>query len=129
MIARVASITFVLLLFSQSAFSDEPGYARHRHRYAAIYPHVVELVAPPFSGQLVVNGSGLKPGDLGVEVRTAENATVVEGFERANCVFSEVDSICSRVSWQGAPKLAKGRYRLRFVFSGLETNLYSFGFE
>ena len=45
MIARVASIAFVLLL-CQPAFSDEPGNMRHRHRHFAVYPHVVELVAP-----------------------------------------------------------------------------------
>jgi hypothetical protein len=56
MIPRVASITFALLLISQPAFSDEPGNVRHRHRHAAIYPHVVELVAPPFSAQFVING-------------------------------------------------------------------------
>jgi hypothetical protein len=54
MIARVASIAFVLLL-CQPAFSDEARYVRHRHRHSA-YPHVVELVAPPFSGQFVING-------------------------------------------------------------------------
>jgi hypothetical protein len=111
MIARVASITFVLLLFSQSAFSDEPGYTRHRHRYAAIYPHVVELVAPPFSGQLVVNGfryDGVAPACLGwvpgQPVRLVSgswygdcaSATFYNGVTRNTC-----ETVCRGRAWRG----------------------------
>jgi hypothetical protein len=57
MIIRFASLTCSVLLICQSAFADEPAYKRHRYRhYVPAAPHVVELVAPPYSGRFVING-------------------------------------------------------------------------
>jgi hypothetical protein len=67
MTVRVASVICFALLLCQSAFADEPGYTRHRHRYYSAAPHVVELVAPPFSGRFVINGfryDGVAPACL-----------------------------------------------------------------
>lgn len=56
MITRAGSVISALLV-CQPAFADEPAYTRHRHRhYLPPTRHVVELVAPPFSGQFVING-------------------------------------------------------------------------
>ena len=67
MIVRVASVTCFALLLCQPAFADEPSYTRHRHRSYSAAPHVVELVAPPFSGRFVINGfryDGVAPACL-----------------------------------------------------------------
>ena len=68
MIARIASVTCFALVLCQPAFADEAGYTRHRHRhYASSGHHVVELVAPPYSGRFVINGfryDGVAPACL-----------------------------------------------------------------
>jgi hypothetical protein len=68
MIIRFASLTCSVLLICQSAFADEPAYKRHRYRhYVTAAPHVVELVAPPYSGRFVINGfryDGVAPACL-----------------------------------------------------------------
>jgi hypothetical protein len=109
MIARVAPITFALLLFCQSAFSDEAGSMRHRHRHLWVYPHVVELVAPPFSGQFVINGfryDGVAPACLGwvpgQPVRLVSgswygdcaSATFYNGATRSTC-----ETVCRGRAW------------------------------
>ena len=65
---RLATVTCVALLLCQSAFADEAAYRTHRHRHYAVSPHVVELVTPPYSGRLVINGfryDGVSPACLG----------------------------------------------------------------
>jgi hypothetical protein len=78
-------------------------------------------------GELVVNGSGLDR--VQVEVRTADNTQPVPGFVAAASSFSAQDSTKAKVAWKGASPLAPGSYRLRFILSGVEAKLYSFGFE
>ena len=90
------------------------------------------LTTIPFEyqgGSLVVNGVGLTSDAIGIEVRTADNAAVVAGFESDACSFSEPDSVRGVVTWQSGNALQPGRYRLRFTVRGLETKLYAFGFE
>ena len=68
MTARLALVTCFALLLCQQAFSDEPGYTRHRQRHYPSGHHVVELVAPPFSGRFIINGfhyDGVAPACLG----------------------------------------------------------------
>ena len=91
-----------------------------------------ELTTIPFTyagGDLVVNGSGLGPGGIRVEVLQADGADVMPGFDRESCRFSAPDAVTSRVTWTGARPLPHGRYRLRFIFEGLRAQLYAFGFE
>ena len=80
-------------------------------------------------GNLVVNGSGLGEGGIRAEVRTADNLSVIPGFERESCAFSDDDSVSSQVTWAGAPPLESGTYCVRFYFEGLRAKLYAFGFE
>ncbi len=90
------------------------------------------LTTIPFEyggGQLVVNGTGLGSGGIRVEVRTAENAAVVPGFDAASSRFSNPDAVRSSVAWSGDKTLEPGTYRLRFVFDGLRSKLYAFGFQ
>lgn len=90
------------------------------------------LATIPFDyigGSLVVNGSGLGPGGIRVEVCAADGASVIPGFDRGGCCFSAPDAVTSRVTWEGGKTLPVGRYRLRFVFEGLRARLYAFGFE
>lgn len=75
---------------------------------------------------LVVNGSGLD--GVQVEIRTADNAAAVEGFEAENSRFSEQDSVTARAAWREERPLIFGNYRLRFTFHTIEAKLYSFGF-
>jgi len=90
------------------------------------------LTTIPFDyagGGLVVNGSGLEPGAVGVEVRRADNSAAVPGFEAEACRFSDSDSVAGRVTWRGDRRLPHGRYRLRFILRDPRAKLYSFGFE
>ncbi|HRU07085.1 MAG TPA: hypothetical protein P5137_15065, partial [Candidatus Brocadiia bacterium] len=80
-------------------------------------------------GALVVNGSGLQPGAVAVEILNAETGAPVPGFEASRCVFSHSDSVSSRAAWTGAPPLPTGRYRLRVHLSSHKARLYSLGFD
>jgi hypothetical protein len=90
------------------------------------------LTTIPFDytgGNLVVNGTGLGPGGILVEILDAEGRGILPGFEASRCRFSAPDAVTSRVSWDGGGMPAPGRYRLRFRFDGLRARLYAFGFE
>jgi hypothetical protein len=77
-------------------------------------------------GRLVVNGSGLN--GVKVELRAENNSAAVKGFESRSSRFGAEDSVASRVAWSGGEP-APGRYRLRFILTGLDAKVYSFGFE
>jgi hypothetical protein len=91
-----------------------------------------QLTTIPFrydGGQLVVNGVGLGEGGIRVEVRTENGLQVVEGFDAGKCSFDKPDSVSARVAWDSKRDLKPGTYRLRFVFEGVRSRLYAFGFE
>ena len=110
MIVRVASVICVALLLCQSAFADEPAFKRHRHRhYLSAAPHVVELVAPPYSGRFVINGfryDGVAPACLnwvpGQPVRLVsgswfgdcDSATFYNASTRTSC-----QTLCRGRAW------------------------------
>ena len=80
-------------------------------------------------GDLVVNGIGLGPGSLSVEILAADTMEVIEGFSCNDAAFSHSDSVSSHVTWKNGKALPRGTYRLRFVFRSLKSKLYAFGFE
>jgi hypothetical protein len=107
MIVRVASVTCFALLLCQPAFADEPSYTRHRHRHYLAAPHVVELVAPPFSGRFVINGfryDGVAPACLrwvpGQPVR------LVSGSWFGDCESATFYNVSTRTACQ---TLCRGR--------------------
>src|SRR5262245_29108929 len=61
---RFSLICFAIL-YCQPILADEPGQVRrHQRLHVAASHHVVEVVAPPYSGRFVINGhryDGLEP--------------------------------------------------------------------
>jgi hypothetical protein len=106
---------------------DGWGYLQLRRGSPAGYVTTIPLEY--VGGRLVVNGVGLGPDSLSVEILAADALEVIEGFSRSEAVFSDSDSVSSSVNWKGHKVLPRGTYRLRFVFRNLNSKLYAFGFE
>ncbi len=101
MISRIAPVSCFALLLCQPASADEAGYTRHRHRHYVSAHHVVELVAPPFSGQLVINGfryDGVAPACLGWV--PGQPVRLVSGSWFGDCVNATFYNVSQRNTCQ-----------------------------
>ena len=80
MTVRVASVICFALLLCQSAFADEPGYTRHRHRYYSAAPHVLNLLHRLSAGGLLSTAIATTVWRLLVSVGSPTN---LSGLSRA----------------------------------------------
>jgi hypothetical protein len=104
----LASVTCLTLLLCQPTFADEAGYAQHRHRHhLPPSPHVVELVAPPYSGQFVINGfryDGVTPACL--HCVPGQPVRLVSGSWFGDCTSATFYNVSTRNACQ---TLCRGR--------------------
>ena len=86
------------------------GWGCVERRREAQAGHITTIPFRYDGGDLIVNGSGLD--GVKVELCTADNGSVVSGFEAANRALDSVDSVCAHATWKGQHQPRAGRVSL-----------------